>query len=133
MVSLTKLPIQLTPDVSKPEITVQTQWPGASPHEVEREIVDEQEEQLKGVEELERMVGESSYDSARIVLRFPAGTNTDTALLRVANRLNQVKEYPEEVNEPVISSEYPWQRYGMVYLRTVGKQSCQYRDYAGLC
>ena len=64
VVSLTKLPVQLTPDVSKPEITVQTQWPGASPHAVEREIVDEQEEQLKGVEELERMVGESSYDSA---------------------------------------------------------------------
>ena len=104
VVSLTKLPIQLTPDVSKPEITVETRWPGASPYEVEREIVDEQEEQLKGVEELERMVGQSSYDSAKIVLRFPAGTNTDTALLRVSNRLNQVKEYPEEVNEPVISS-----------------------------
>ena len=104
VVSLTKLPIQLTPDVSKPEITVETQWPGASPHEVEREIVDEQEEQLKGVEGLEKMMGESSYDSAKIILRFPTGTNTDTALLRVSNRLNQVKEYPEEVDEPVISS-----------------------------
>ncbi|MDT7042697.1 efflux RND transporter permease subunit [Candidatus Nitronereus thalassa] len=104
MVSLTKLPIQLTPDVSKPEITVETRWQGASPHEVEREIVDEQEEQLKGVEGLEKMTGESSYDSANIVLRFPTGTNTDTALLRVSNRLNQVKEYPEEVDEPVISS-----------------------------
>ena len=59
VVSLTKLPIQLTPDVSKPEITIETRWPGASPHEVEREIVDEQEEQLKGVEEIERMVGQS--------------------------------------------------------------------------
>jgi len=104
VVSLTKLPIQLTPDVSKPEITVETRWLGASPHEVEREIVDEQEEQLKGVEGLEKMFGESSYDSAKIVLRFPAGTNTDTALLRVSNRLNQVKEYPEEADEPVISS-----------------------------
>lgn len=104
VVSLVKLPIQLTPDVSKPEITVETRWQGASPHEVEREIVDEQEEQLKGVEGLERMFGESSYDSAKIVLRFPAGTNTDTALLRVSNRLNQVKEYPDDVDEPVISS-----------------------------
>lgn len=104
VVSLNRLPIQLTPDVSKPEITVETQWQGASPHEVEREIVDEQEEQLKGVEGLEKLFGESSYDSAKIVLRFPTGTNNDTALLRVSNRLNQVKEYPEEVDEPVISS-----------------------------
>ncbi len=104
VVSLTKLPIQLTPDVSKPEITIETRWEGASPQEVEREIVDEQEEQLKGVEGLEKMFGESSYNSAKIVLRFPAGTNNDTALLRVSNRLNQVKEYPDEVDEPIISS-----------------------------
>jgi HAE1 family hydrophobic/amphiphilic exporter-1 len=104
VVSLLKLPIQLTPDVSKPEITVNTRWQGASPHEVEREIVDEQEEQLKGVEGLEKMFGESSYDSGKIILRFPAGTNNDTTLLRVSNRLNQVKEYPDETDEPVISS-----------------------------
>jgi len=104
VVSLTKLPIQLTPDVSKPEITVRTNWNGSSPHEIEREIVDEQEEQLKGVEGLEKMFGESSYNSAKIILRFPAGTNNDTTLLRVSNRLNQVREYPDEVDEPVISS-----------------------------
>ncbi|MXX10115.1 MAG: efflux RND transporter permease subunit [Nitrospira sp. SB0677_bin_15] len=104
LVSLMQLPIQLTPDVSKPEITVSTPWQGASPKEVEREIVDKQEEQLKGVEGLEKMFGESAYDSGEIILRFPAGTNTDTALLRVSNRLNQVKEYPDEVDEPVISS-----------------------------
>ena len=66
--------------------------------------MDKQEEQLKGVEGLEKMFGESSYDSGEIILRFPAGTNTETALLRVSNRLNQVKKYPDEVDEPVISS-----------------------------
>ena len=50
LISLSRIPIQLTPDVEEPEITVQTIWPGASPHEVEREIVDEQEEQLKSLE-----------------------------------------------------------------------------------
>ena len=104
LVSLTKLPIQLTPEISKPEITIKTRWQGASPKEVEREIVDKQEKQMKGVEGLEKMFGESSYDSAEIILRFPAGTNTDTALLRVSNRLNQVKKYPDEVDEPVISN-----------------------------
>ncbi len=104
VVSLTKLPVQLTPDVSKPEITVETRWQGASPKEVEREVVEKQEEQLKGVEGLEKMFGESSYNSAKVILRFPAGTNIDTSLLHVANRLNQVKAYPDEVDEPVIRS-----------------------------
>ncbi len=103
-VSLLRLPIQLTPDVTKGEVTVQTKWRGASPHEVEREIVEEQEEQLKGVEGLERMFSESSFGSGKIILRFPPGTNLDASLLRVSNRLNQVKSYPLEADEPVISS-----------------------------
>ena len=104
VVSLIRLPVQLTPDVSKPEITVDTRWEGASPHEVEREIIEEQEEQLKGVEGLEKMFSESSYGSSKVILRFPSGTNMDTSLLRVSNRLNQVREYPSEVDEPIISS-----------------------------
>ncbi|MDR4496197.1 MAG: efflux RND transporter permease subunit [Nitrospirales bacterium] len=104
MVALVKLPVQLAPDVEKHEVTVDTVWPGGSPLEVEREIIDEQEEQLKGVEGLEKMFSESSYGQGKVILRFPTGTNTDTALLQVSNRLNQVKEYPLEADEPVISS-----------------------------
>ncbi len=104
VVSLLRLPIQLTPDVTKEEITVDTRWHGASSHEIEREIIDEQEEQLKGVQGLERMFSESSFGSGKIILRFPAGTDLDASLLLVSNRLNQVKEYPEETDEPVLSS-----------------------------
>ena len=104
LVALNQLPVQLTPDVSKTEITIDTSWQGASPNEVEREIIDEQEEQLKGVEGLEKMFSESSNGSGKVILRFPAGTNIDSSLLRASNRLNQVKEYPDEVDEPVISS-----------------------------
>ncbi len=104
LVALKQLPVQLTPDVSKTEITIDTSWQGASPNEVEREIIDEQEEQLKGVEGLEKMFSQSSNGSGKVILRFPAGTNIDSSLLRASNRLNQVKEYPDEVDEPVISS-----------------------------
>ncbi len=104
VVSLLRLPIQLTPDVTKEEITVDTRWHGASSHEIEREIIDEQEEQLKGVQGLERMFSESSFGNGKIILRFPAGTDPDSSLLLVSNRLNQVKEYPDETDEPVLSS-----------------------------
>ena len=92
VVALVKLPVQLAPDVEKHEVTVDTRWPGGSPLEVEREIIDEQEEQLKGVEGLEKMFSESSYGQGKVILRFPTGTNTDTALLQVSNRLRRVWE-----------------------------------------
>ena len=83
-VSLLRLPVQLTPDVDKPEITVATTWGGASPQEVEREIIDEQEEHLKSIPRLEKMTSESSYGKGKILLQFPAGTDMDTALLQTA-------------------------------------------------
>ena len=47
--SLTKLPYQLTPNVAKPEIKVTTVWPGATPYEIEKDIIEEQEDALKSL------------------------------------------------------------------------------------
>jgi len=97
-------PVQLTPDVVEPEITISTVWPGASAQEVEREIIDEQEEQLKSVEGLEEFKSESSDSSGSITLKFAVGTDLADARARVAEKLNQVSEYPADAREPVIST-----------------------------
>jgi HAE1 family hydrophobic/amphiphilic exporter-1 len=55
LVALTSIPIQLTPDVRKPVITIETTWPGAAPAEIEREIINEQEEVLRGLPGVEKM------------------------------------------------------------------------------
>ena len=47
--SLLRIPIQLTPNVDLPEVSIQTTWTGASPEEVEREVTDVQEKELKGL------------------------------------------------------------------------------------
>ncbi|BCR03918.1 acriflavin resistance protein [Desulfuromonas versatilis] len=104
LLSLWRTPIQLTPEVSRPEITIQTDWPGASPEEVEKEIILRQEDELKSVEGVEEMKSESQDSSGRIVLTFTPGTDMDAALLKVSNRLNQVRDIPEDAERPVIST-----------------------------
>jgi HAE1 family hydrophobic/amphiphilic exporter-1 len=104
LIALLRVPVQLTPEVKDIEITVETVWPGASPQEVEREIVDEQEEQLKGIEGLVEMKSESFDSRGRVILKFQQDTDEDAALLKVSNKLNQVPEYPDEAEEPVITS-----------------------------
>lgn len=103
-ISLFRMPMQLTPEVQIPTLTVQTRWPGASPQEVEREIVQQQEEQLQSVEGLQKMSSESLGSIARITLEFPVGSNMDEALLKVNSRLQQVRDYPEDADQPVIST-----------------------------
>ncbi|MCG8587631.1 MAG: efflux RND transporter permease subunit, partial [Pirellulales bacterium] len=103
-IALMRMPMQLTPEVQTPTITVDTRWPGASPQEVEREIVQEQEEQLKSVEGLTKLSSESKDSQATITLEFEVGTDLETARNKVSNRLQQVPEYPEDADEPVIST-----------------------------
>ncbi len=103
-VSLQTIPIQLTPDVNRPVIQVETSWPGAAPAEVEREIVNQQEDVLRGLEGLEEMTSSSENGSASITLTFGIETNMDRALLLVANRLDRVTGYPDEADEPTIST-----------------------------
>ena len=104
VVALLAIPIQLTPDIRKPIISVETVWPGAAPAEVEREIIVEQEEVLKGIEGLEEIRSESQDGRGRITLEFAIGTNMDKALLLASNRLDRVNSYPEEADEPSIQT-----------------------------
>ena len=97
-------PVQLTPDVVEPEITVTTRWPGASAQEVEREIIDEQEEQLKSVEGLREFKSDSFNSEGRITLKFYSGTNLSDARAKVSDKLNQVPEYPNDAKEPTIAT-----------------------------
>ena len=46
-IGLQRMPYQLSPTVIEAEITVTTIWPGATPYEIEREIIEEQEKSLK--------------------------------------------------------------------------------------
>ena len=103
-IALIRMPMQLTPEVQTPTLTVETVWPGASPQEVEREIVVEQEEQLKSVEGLTKLSSESADSRGTITLEFQVGTDMDESLLKVNSRLQQVREYPQDADQPVIST-----------------------------
>ncbi|HJN61320.1 MAG TPA: efflux RND transporter permease subunit, partial [Alphaproteobacteria bacterium] len=102
LVALQTIPIQLTPDVRKPVLTITTDWLGAAPAEVEREVTNRQEDVLKGLEGLARMVSQSQDNRSEITLEFKVGHNMDRALLLVANSLDRVSGYPEETDEPSI-------------------------------
>ncbi len=110
VLALTRLPIQLTPDVEDTIIAVTTRWEGASPAEIEQEIVDKQEEKLQGVSSLRTMTSNSVQGQGSIRLEFQTGTDKDDALREVSDKLREVEEYPENVDEPVIEASDPESR-----------------------
>ena len=102
ILSLKSLPYQLTPKVTRPIITIQTTWSGATPYEIEREIIQRQEQALKGIDNLVSLYSNARNSRAFIALEFSINTNLTQVMLEVSNKLNEVKGYPDNIDKPII-------------------------------
>ena len=98
------MPVQLTPEVQVPTIAVAARWLGASPQEIEQEIVQPLEEQLRSVEGLVKLSSESSDSVAAISMEFAVGTDMSQALVKVNTRVQQVRDWPIDADRPVIKT-----------------------------
>ena len=103
-IAVTAIPVQLTPDVDRPLIRVTTTWPGRSPEEVERSILQEQEEKLKTIAGLYKMVSTADLGRGQIELEFDVNVPITRALQDASNKLDEVPDYPEDVERPVIKA-----------------------------
>jgi multidrug efflux pump subunit AcrB len=99
-----RVPVQMIPDLEVRTITVETRWPGATPQDVEQEILLEQEQYLRTLPNLRRMVSTAGTGQANIELEFPFGVDINEALIRTSNALSQVSNYPENVDQPSLST-----------------------------
>jgi multidrug efflux pump subunit AcrB len=102
LVAATRISVQMIPDLDVRTVTVRTAWPGATPQDVEKEILIEQEEFLRNIPSLKRLVANASFGRASIELEFPYGVDINEMLIRVSNALSQVPSYPNNVDEPRI-------------------------------
>jgi multidrug efflux pump subunit AcrB len=100
--SLTKLPLQLFPDIDRPNITVFTGWRAASPEETEAELLEPQEQVLQGLPGVEEIEGNANTGGSFINLTFAIGTDMRTALIDVIGRMNRVRSQPQDAERPII-------------------------------
>ena len=102
-----QIPVQMIPDLEVRTIGVRTGWSGATPQDIEKEILIEQERYLRTVPNLQRMTSRAETGSARIELEFPFGVDINQTLIEVSNALSQVSSYPENVDQPrLVSSSF---------------------------
>lgn len=104
LMSLASAPVQLTPEIEPTFVSVTTFWDGASPAEVESEILIEQEEKLRGVANLVKMSSIARQNEGVIRLEFKVGADKNEALREVSDKLREVPDYPENVDEPVVEA-----------------------------
>ncbi|SDU06096.1 efflux RND transporter permease subunit [Halopseudomonas salegens] len=97
-----RIPVQMIPDLEVRTVSVETRWAGATPQDIEKEILVEQERYLRNVPNLSRMVATASSGAAELELEFPFGVDINESLIQINNALSQVSGYPNNVDEPRI-------------------------------
>ena len=102
--SVTKLPVQLFPNIERPVIGVWTGWRAASPREVESEIVEPIERELRGMAGLKSMRSWSNNGGGFVRLEFALGTDMDNAFTEVTSRLQRVRGLPAEADRPRVQN-----------------------------
>ncbi len=101
--SLTKLPIDLMPDIETNTIMVMTAYPGASAEDIENNVTRPLENTLNSVEYLKHITSKSSENISVITLEFEFGHDIDVLTNDVRDKLDMVaSSLPDDANNPII-------------------------------
>jgi HAE1 family hydrophobic/amphiphilic exporter-1 len=104
--SLSRLGIDLMPEIEPPIISVITTYPGASPEDVEIRVSEPLENQLATTPGLEKITSRSLEGASVVSLKFIWGTNLDEASNDIRDRIEQAKRFlpdiPDEIDNPFI-------------------------------
>mgnify|MGYP001169600816 FL=1 len=118
IVALRNIPIQMSPDIEKPILEVRVNWPGASPEDVDREVVTRLERELASLNGLEEMASRSSRGRARVTLTYNVSQDMDKALVLLLSKLSSVSDLPNDSKTPEVrtsnSDDSPIARMALV-------------------
>ncbi|WP_078394786.1 efflux RND transporter permease subunit [Shouchella patagoniensis] len=99
IVSTTRLPLQLIPDIDPPVAAVVTSYSSAGPDEVLSEVTEPIEEALATTSGLQTMQSNTTEGTSMVILQFDWDTSIDDVELDIINTLRSV-DLPDDANEP---------------------------------
>src|SRR3981081_2370459 len=102
-VAFMRLPVTLNPDVSFPGVEVLVSQPGASPQEIETQIMQKVEAAVAGVGNIDNIVSLAIEGQSRVFILFNIGTPIDRAVADVRDAVAKVRvDLPAGIQEPVV-------------------------------
>ena len=107
-ISLTRLPVDLLPDIAQPTINVRVNYSGVGPLEMEELVTRPLEQQLSAVSGVRQMNSTSSEGNSQIQMNFEWGHDLNEAMDDIRTRIDRVRgRLPEDADPPVIQKFDP--------------------------
>jgi hydrophobe/amphiphile efflux-1 (HAE1) family protein len=101
-----RLPINNNPDIAYPMVDVVILQPGASPSEMERQILQKVEGSIASIGNVHKLTSRALEGQALTFVEFQIGTPIDRAVADVRDAVAKVRaELPQSIQEPLISRE----------------------------
>jgi len=102
-ISLSRLTVDLMPQIKFPNVSVVTTYSGVAPEEIEKSLTRPLESAVRNVPGIKNVTSSSVEGASLITAEFPWGTNLDEASAAIRDRIGMVKKYlPDGIDEPLV-------------------------------
>src|SRR5579863_8568476 len=103
IVAFSLLPVTLNPDISFPVVIVSIAQPGASPQDIETQVIQKVEGAVAGIGNIDNITSWAPEGQANISIQFNIGTPIDRAVADVRDAVSKVRsQLPQSIQEPVV-------------------------------
>ena len=98
-----RISIDLLPNMEIPTILIRCEYKGASPTEIEVEVVKRIEDAISSIDGIQHITSSSLEDQGQVQVEFTMGTDVDIAATDIREALNRVRDdFPDGADEPRI-------------------------------
>ncbi|MBW2435676.1 MAG: efflux RND transporter permease subunit, partial [Deltaproteobacteria bacterium] len=102
LVTVMKMRREMMPQFALDMIVVSVDYPGSSPEEVEEGICIKIEEQIEGIEGIDRMISTAREGNGEVVVELESGTDVPKVLDEIKAEVDRIDTFPEEAEEPLV-------------------------------
>jgi HAE1 family hydrophobic/amphiphilic exporter-1 len=103
ILSLSRLGLDMLPDITFPMCSVVTQYTGVAPEEIEQLITEPLEGVIAGVNGVKKITSSSSEGVSAITVEFEWGTNLDFAAQDIKDNIDFIRDFlPDDMSEPMV-------------------------------
>ena len=103
LIAANRITKEVFPSYDLDIVNISMSYPGASPEEVEQGIILAMEEEIRSLENIERVTSTANEGSASVRVELLSGVNPDKSLQEIKNGIDRITSFPDDVERPMVS------------------------------